>query len=93
VYCGQTVGWIKMPLGTDVGLGLGPGDIVLHGDSAPPRKGAQQLPHLSPPHFTTHVYCGQTVAHLSNCWALVFVITSPLLSQFHFLRCVYTSMS
>jgi len=30
---------------------------------APPRKGAQQ-PH---PHFSAHVYCGQTVAHLSNC--------------------------
>jgi len=26
VYCGQTAGWIKMPLGTEVGLG--PGDIV-----------------------------------------------------------------
>ena len=25
----------------------------------------------SPPHFMAHVYCGQTVAHLSNCWALV----------------------
>ena len=23
VYCGQTAGWIKIPLGTDVGLGLG----------------------------------------------------------------------
>ena len=33
VYCGQTVGWIKMPLGTVVGLG--PGDIVLDGDLAP----------------------------------------------------------
>jgi len=42
VYCEQMVGWIKMPLGTEVGLG--PGDIVLDGDSAPPRKGAQQLP-------------------------------------------------
>jgi len=21
VYCGQTAGWIEMPLGTDVGLG------------------------------------------------------------------------
>jgi len=30
VYCGQTVGWIKMPLGMEVGLG--PGDIVLDGD-------------------------------------------------------------
>ena len=30
-YCGQMVGWIKMPLCTEVGLG--PGDIVLDGDS------------------------------------------------------------
>ena len=34
VCCGQTAGWIKMPLGTEVGLG--PGDIVLDGDPAPP---------------------------------------------------------
>jgi len=39
VYCGQRVGWIKMILGTETGLRLG--DIVLDGDSAPPRKGAQ----------------------------------------------------
>ena len=32
--CGQTAGWIKMPLGRKVDLG--PGDIVLHGDPAPP---------------------------------------------------------
>jgi len=38
VCCGQTAGWIKMTLGTEVGLG--PGDIVLHWDPAPP-KGAQ----------------------------------------------------
>jgi len=36
VYCGQTVGWIKMPLGTLVGLSLG--DIGLDGDPAPPPK-------------------------------------------------------
>jgi len=30
VYCGQTAGWIKMPLGMEVGLG--PGDVVLDGD-------------------------------------------------------------
>ena len=45
VYCGQTVGWIKMKLGTQVGLGY---DhivyIVLDGDLALPWKGAQQLP-------------------------------------------------
>jgi len=33
VYCGQTVGWIKMKLGTEVGLG--PGHIVLDVDPAP----------------------------------------------------------
>ena len=33
-------GWIKMPLGRDVGLG--PDDIVLDGDPAPsPQKGAE----------------------------------------------------
>ena len=36
VCCNQTAGWIKMPLGTKVGLG--PGYIVLHGDPAPPQK-------------------------------------------------------
>jgi len=34
VNCGQAVGWIKIPLGTEVGLGRG--DIVLDGDPAPP---------------------------------------------------------
>ena len=43
VYCGQTVGWIKMPFGMEVGLGRG--DIVFDGDLAPlPQKG-----HSSPP--------------------------------------------
>ena len=28
VCCGQTSGWIKMPLGTEKGVGLGPGDIT-----------------------------------------------------------------
>jgi len=31
------VGWIKMPLGMEVGLC--PGDIVLDGDTAPTKKG------------------------------------------------------
>jgi len=49
-----------MLLGTKVGLG--PGHIVLHGDPAPPAKKG-----LSP--LLAHVYCGQTVAHLSYCCA------------------------
>jgi len=62
VYCGQTVAWIKMKLGVEVGLG--PSDIVLDGDPAlPPQKGAQP----PPPQFSVHVYCGQTVAYLSYC--------------------------
>ena len=42
VYSGQMVGWIKMPLGTEVGLG--PGHTVLDGEPALPRKGKQQPP-------------------------------------------------
>ena len=38
--CGQTVGWMKMPIGKEVGLV--PSHIVLDGDSAPT---------AAPPHF------------------------------------------
>ena len=38
VYCGETAAWIKMPLDTEVDVGLR--DIVLDEDPAPP-KGAQ----------------------------------------------------
>ena len=37
VYCGQTAGWIKMPLGMEVNLG--PGDVVFDGVEAPPKRG------------------------------------------------------
>jgi len=42
VYCDQTAGWMKTPLGTEVNFG--PGHIVLDGDPAPHAKGAQQTP-------------------------------------------------
>ena len=42
LYCGQTAGCIKMPLGTEVGLGLR--DVVFDVDPATPRKRAH------PPH-------------------------------------------
>jgi len=43
----KTAGWMKMPLGTE--LGLGSGDIVLDGDPAPlPKKGADQTPIFDP---------------------------------------------
>ena len=53
VHCGQTVGQIKMVLGSE--LGLSPGDFVLDGDPAPPQKGGG-----APPQFWAHVYCDQT---------------------------------
>jgi len=53
VYCGQTVGQIKMPLGMEVGLG--PGNFVLDGDPAVPQKRGRNLPQ-----FSAHFCCGQT---------------------------------
>jgi len=40
-----------VPLGTEVNLG--PGYVVLDGVAAPPKRGTG-------PHFSVHVYCGQT---------------------------------
>jgi len=51
VYCGQTVGWIKMKLGKQVGLGHG--HIMLDGDPAPlSQRGTA-------PQFSAHICCGQ----------------------------------
>jgi len=97
VGCGQTSGWIKMSLATE--LCLGPGHLMLHGDPAPPKDrnpqfsatrmdqdvtwyasighvpgdivldadSAPQRKATQHPHFSSHVYCCQTIAHLSNC--------------------------
>jgi len=47
VYGGQTVGRMKMKLGTHVGLG--PGHIVLDGDPAlPPQRGVEPPPYCRP---------------------------------------------
>jgi len=45
VYCGQTIGRIKMKLGTPVGLG--PRHIVLDGNPAPPSQRGTAAPHFS----------------------------------------------
>ena len=50
-YCRQTTGWIKMPLGTMVGLD--PGNIVLDTDPASPPGGAAL-------EFSVHACCRQT---------------------------------
>jgi len=62
VYCGQTVGRIKMKLGVQVGLG--PGHIVLDGDPTPLRKGAQPL------QFSAHICCGQMDAWIKMLLAM-----------------------
>jgi len=50
----RTAAWIKMPLGTAVGLGAD--NIALNGDPAPLlKKGTEH-----PPQFSAHIYCGQT---------------------------------
>jgi len=36
VYYGQTAGWIRIPLGKEVGLG--PRDVVLDGDPSPSKR-------------------------------------------------------
>jgi len=54
MYCRQTVGWIKMKRGVEIGLG--PGHTVLDGDPVPlPEKSGH-----SPPQFSAHVHCSQT---------------------------------
>ena len=52
VNCGQTAGWMKMPLSIEVNLG--PGDVVLDEVAVLPLKGAQRQV------FGPYVYCGQT---------------------------------
>jgi len=52
LYCGQTAGCIKMPLGMEVGLS--PGNIVFDVDPATHRKRT----HPRPIQFLAHVCCG-----------------------------------
>ena len=42
IYCGQTAAWIKIPLGTEVGLGSD--DIVFDWDVAPPPQKGDGAP-------------------------------------------------
>ena len=56
VRCGQMAGWTTMPLGMVVGLG--PGDFVLDGHPAHPRKKG-----TAPTQFSAHVYC----SHMAEC--------------------------
>jgi len=74
MYCGQTVGWIKMKLVMEVGLG--PGHIVLDGDPSAPTKRVTAIPIFA------HVYCGQTVAYLR----LSAILLGSCSLSFHFIH-------
>jgi len=50
VYFGQTAGWIRIPLGMEVGLS--PVDIVLDGDWGP--RSPTERGTAAPPHFLAH---------------------------------------
>ena len=58
VYCGQTAGWLKRPLGTDENLGAG--HTVLDGSQLCAKRAKQH------PIFSARVYCGdgRTVSQL-----------------------------
>ena len=65
VYCAQMAGWIKMPLGMEVGLN--PSDIVLHGDPAPPPESGTD-PHYSAMSIVAKWSpISATVEHLFKC--------------------------
>ena len=57
VCCGQMVGWIKMPLGVEVGFS--PGHIVLDEDPAAPKR-------LTAAQFSAHFYCGLTAGRIKT---------------------------
>jgi len=56
VYCGQTVGYIKMPFGMEIGLGHG--YIVLDWPSPRPQQRG------TAPQFSTHVCCRQSAGYI-----------------------------
>jgi len=64
IYRGKTAAWIKMALGTAVGLG--PGYIALHCvTQLHPTKRSTAAP---PPQFSAYFYCGQTVVCIKQRW-------------------------
>ena len=62
-------GWLAGDTDALAGDG-GRGRHTLQCQPARSRRWAVQV-RVCPPQFSAHVYCGQTVAHLSYCWALV----------------------
>ena len=61
-------GWIKMPLGMEVGLG--PGDFVLDGDPAPPHQKGGGAPNFRPMSIVTKQLDGSRL-HFARRWASI----------------------
>jgi len=65
VYCGQTAVWMKLVLGTEIGLS--PGDFVLDGNPVPlPNKGAEPLCPNFQPMFTVAKWLDGSRCHLAR---------------------------
>jgi len=80
VYYGIMAGWIRIPRGLEVRLG--PGDIVLDGDSPPPWKGAQRTPLFGPLLFPTSLQAQiLPITHMSSrlgsAWQAAIVSIVP----------------
>ena len=68
VYCGQAVGWIKMTLGVQVGLGP---DHMLDGDPAPPSPKGGRAPRIFRPMSVVAKRLDGSRWHLAWRWASV----------------------
>jgi len=64
VRCGQMAGWIKMPLGVEVGLS--PGDFMLDGDPAPPPQKGDRAPNFRPMSIVAMSVAASRVQHISD---------------------------
>jgi len=68
ICCGQMTGWIKMPLGMEVGLG--PGDFVLDENPSPfPKRGQSPLPNFGPTSIVAKRLHGSRWHLLARRWA------------------------
>jgi len=71
ICCGQMAGWIKMPLGREVGLD--PSEIVLDTTQLLlPKRGGR-----APPQFLAHFCCGQTTGWIKMTLGALEVGLSP----------------
>ena len=86
--CGQTVGWIKMPLGKEVGLG--PGHTVLDGDPVVTQPVTAAPPHFRPmPVVAKRSPISATAELLFSVWTCDFPV--PHFPVLHFTRQIFFS--